>query len=51
MLIGRQSGNFRIKVLNLKTHKSKTITLHISDEKIDEQTLMKTIIEALRAKE
>lgn len=47
MLIGRQSGNFRIKVFNLKTNKSKTITLHVTDQKLTENDLIKKIIEKL----
>jgi len=51
MLIGRQKGNFRIRVLNLVNKKSKTITLHVTDSKVNETTIVKKIIEALKNKE
>ncbi len=50
MLIGRQKGNFRIRLLNLTNGKSKTITLHVTDPKVDESVLIKKIIESLRDK-
>lgn len=50
MLIGRQKGNFRIRILNLINGKSKTITLHVTDPKVDESTLIKKIIDALSDK-
>jgi len=51
MEIGKKKGSFRLRLIDLQTGKSKTITIYKKkeDKKISIDELMKKILDSLRA--
>lgn len=44
MEIGRQKGNYRLRLIDLKSGKSRTTTIYSRDEKLKLDDLMKKIV-------
>ncbi|MFH1664509.1 MAG: hypothetical protein ABH986_06965 [archaeon] len=47
MQVGRQKGNYRLRLIDLESGKSKTTTIYARDKKNSLESIMKKIINSL----
>lgn len=47
MIVGRQKADFRIRVFDCKTNKSKYVSFHVKDEEMNLDQLTKIVIDGV----